>query len=259
MITKNVSYTSLKEQLVVITGGASGIGRSLVEAFYSQGARVAFLDVNEEAGTELLSSLRKNTEQRQSGLQFYPCDLCNVSALQAVMQNIEAEYGHAKVLVNNAGNDDRHLTPEVSQDYFDNCIATNFRHYFFVAQALLPGIIENGGGSIINFGSIAWKIGESDCPIYLSCKAAVHGLTRGLAREFGSQGVRVNTVLPGWVMTQRQKDLWLDEAGIAEIDRAQCLKAQLLPEDLAAMVLFLASDQSKMCTSQEFIVDGGWV
>jgi len=179
--------------------------------------------------------------------------------LRAAIAEVRARLGPIAALVNNAGNDDRHLTPEVTPEYFDGRVAVNLRHYLFAVQAVVADMAAAGGGSIVNLGSITWKVGDGDCPFYLACKAAITGLTRGLAREFGPQGIRVNTVLPGWVMTERQIKLWLTPEGEAQIARSQCLRPRLQPEDIAAMVLFLASDQARMCSSQDFIVDGGWV
>lgn len=252
-LQRSVRYHCLRGRVVLVTGGASGIGRSIVTGFAAQGARIAFLDLDESAANLTIAAC---------GLDeaiFRRCDLTDISDLKAAIAEIREKLGPIEVLVNNAGNDDRHLTRDVTSDYFDDRIAKNLKHYLFAAQAVVDDMIAQGGGSIVNLGSIAWRIGEGDCPIYLACKAAITGLTRGLAREFGKQGVRVNTVLPGWVMTERQIKLWLTPTGEAEIDRAQCLSPRLQPEDIAAMVLYLASSQARMCTSQEFIVDGGWV
>jgi len=250
---RSVRYDSLRGKVALITGGASGIGRAVVTAFAAQGAKVAFLDVDEAAAAVTIAACGDNPPL------FRRCDLTDIAALRATMSGLRATLGPVEVLVNNAGNDDRHLTRDVTPDYFDGRVAVNLRHYLFAVQSVVDDMIAAGGGSIINLGSITWKVGDGDCPIYLACKAAVTGLSRGLAREFGPHGIRVNTVLPGWVMTERQIKLWLTPAGEAEIDRAQCLKTRLQAEDIAAMILFLGSDQSRMCTSQDFIVDGGWV
>jgi NAD(P)-dependent dehydrogenase (short-subunit alcohol dehydrogenase family) len=183
----------------------------------------------------------------------------DVSALQGAINTIRDRLGPIEILVNNAARDDRHEVEAVTAAYWDERIAVNLRHQFFAAQAVYPQMKSQGGGSIINFGSISWMIGQGGMPAYTTSKAAVHGLTRGLARDFGAAGVRVNTVSPGWVMTQRQIDLWLNEDGEREIARRQCLKRKLMAADVARMVLFLAADDSAMCTSQNFIVDGGWV
>jgi len=248
-----VCYHSLRDKVVLVTGGASGIGRAIVTAFAGQGARVAFLDRDEPAARATVADCQP------APVLFQPCDLTDITALRQAVAAVRGSLGPIAVLVNNAGNDDRHQTPDVTPDYFDGRVAVNLRHYLFAVQAVVGDMAAAGGGSIVNMGSITWKVGDGDCPIYLACKAAITGLSRGLAREFGPQGIRVNTVLPGWVMTERQIKLWLTPEGEAQIARAQCLRARLQPEDIAAMVLYLASDQARMCTSQDFIVDGGWV
>jgi NAD(P)-dependent dehydrogenase (short-subunit alcohol dehydrogenase family) len=250
---QTVRYESLSDRTVLVTGGASGIGSAIVAAFAGQGARVAFLDRDTAAG--------EATAAAYGGAQvlFRRCDLTDVTALRTAIAEVQDRLGPILVLVNNAGNDDRHGTRDVSAQYFDERVAVNLRHMFFAAQAVVHGMVASGGGSIVNLGSIAWKMADGSAPVYVTCKAAVHGLTRALAREFGKQSVRVNTVLPGWVMTERQMKLWVDAAAEQEIDRAQCLPGRLMPDDIAAMVLFLASDQARMCTGQEFVVDAGWV
>lgn len=252
-LVQSVHYDSLQGKVVLVTGGASGIGRAIVTAFAAQGARVGFLDLDAAAAQTTIAACGANAPR------FWRCDLTDIAALRAAIADVRASLGPIGVLVNNAGNDDRHLTPEVTPDYFDGRVAVNLRHYLFAVQAVVADMAQAGGGSIVNMGSITWKVGDGDCPIYLACKAAITGLSRGLAREFGPQGIRVNTVLPGWVMTERQIKLWLTPEGEAQIARAQCLRPRLQPEDIAAMVLYLASDQARMCTSQDFIVDGGWV
>ena len=249
----SVRYESLRDRAILVTGGASGIGRAMVAAFVEQGARVAFLDrdkVAAEATAAACGSARA---------LFRLCDLTDIAVLKAAIAEVQEALGPVSVLVNNAGNDDRHGTRDVSSAYFDERVAVNLRHMFFAAQAVVDGMVASDGGSIVNVGSTAWKMADGSAPVYVTCKAAVHGLTRAFAREFGKQNVRVNTVLPGWVMTDRQIRLWVDAAAEQEIDRAQCLPGRLQPADIAAMVLFLASDQARMCTGQEFIVDAGWV
>lgn len=252
-LTDSVSYSSLAGRVALVTGGASGIGRAIVAALAGQGSKVVFLDRDAKAAAVAIADCAENAPL------FLPCDLTDIAALRTALQQVGDQLGPVTILVNNAGNDDRHTTASVTPAYFDDRIAVNLRHMLFAAQAVTDGMAAAGGGSIINLGSIAWKMADGGCPVYVTCKAAVHGLTRGLAREFGPAGIRVNTLLPGWVMTERQRALWVDAAAEAEIDRAQCLKPRLMPDDIAAMVLFLASDQSRMCTAQEFIVDGGWV
>ena len=248
-------YPSLRGRPVLITGGASGIGASLVSQFCRQGARVSFLDVQAEAAEALCGELGiEGAEPR-----FIRCDLRDIEALQAAVAEVTAADGDIAVLVNNAANDDRHRIEDVTAAYWDERIAVNLRHQFFAAQAVIPGMRRRGGGSIINFGSMTWHASEGGYPAYATCKAAVEGLTRSLARDLGPDRIRVNTIIPGWVMTERQMRLWLDAEGEAEIARRQCLKDKLQPDDVARMALFLAAEDSRMCTAQNFIVDAGWI
>ena len=189
---------------------------------------------------------------------FLKCDIRDIVALRQAIAEAASEVGLFNVLVNNAANDMRHNWREVEPDYWDDRMAINLRPFFFTIQAIVPMMQKLGGGSIVNFGSISWKIASGNLPAYVTAKAAVHGLTRGMARELGQTNIRVNTVLPGWVMTERQLKLWLDAEGQARIDRSQCLKGRVMPVDLARMVLFLASEDARMCSAQEFTVDGGW-
>lgn len=249
-------FPSLKGKRVFITGGGSGIGAALVSAFAEQGAHVAFVDIAVDAGNALCDRL---AAQKLVRPVFRVCDIRDIDALQAVMKGIAEEIGDIDVLVNNAGNDDRHRVEDVSVEYWDNRIAINQRPMFFTCQSVLPGMKRKGGGSIINIGSTSWHMAGGGYPVYTTAKAAVNGLTRGLARDLGPFHVRVNTVTPGWVMTERQKAMWLDEEGEKLIDRSQCLPGRVQPWHVARMVLFLAADDSAMCSAQEFIVDGGWV
>jgi NAD(P)-dependent dehydrogenase (short-subunit alcohol dehydrogenase family) len=248
-------YPSLKGRHVLITGGASGIGAALVSAFAEQGSRVGFVDVNVEAGQALCDRLAGVGLHRP---MFRNCDLRDIDALQATLAGMMEEDGDFDVLVNNAGNDDRHDLADVTPEYWDERIAINQRPMFFAIQALAPGMRRRGGGAIINFSSISWHISDAGYPVYATTKAAVLGLTRGLSRDLGKDRIRINTISPGWVMTERQKALWLDAEGEQEIDRSQHLPGRLQPWHVARMVLFLASDDAAMCTAQEFIVDGGW-
>ena len=248
-------YPSLRGRPVLITGGASGIGASLVTQFCRQGALVSFPDVQVEAAEALCRRLA----EEGTAPRFIRCDLRDVELLQAAVAEVAARDGDIAVLVNNAANDDRHRIEEVTPAHWDERIAVNLRHQFFAAQAVIPGMRRRGGGSIVNFGSMTWHASEGGYPAYATCKAAVEGLTRSLARDLGPDRIRVNTVIPGWVMTERQVRLWLDAEGEAEIARRQCLKDKLQPEDVARMALFLAADDSRMCTAQNFIVDAGWI
>lgn len=255
-IEQPASYPSLKGKSVFITGGGSGIGESLVEHFTRQGARVCFVDIAEEPSRRLVERL---AHEGHAAPHFIKCDLRDIEALRRAVGDAAGVNGPIRVLVNNAGNDDRHTTESVTVDYWDNRMQVNLRHQFFAAQAVRPQMRDAGGGSIINFGSITWLVGDPDCPAYVTAKSAIGGLTRALARELGPEKIRVNCVLPGWVMTERQVKLWLNEAGEKQIRDRQCLTEKLYAADIARMVLFLAADDSRMCTSQNYIVDGGWV
>lgn len=249
-------FPSLEGKRVFVTGGGSGIGASIVAAFAAQGARVAFVDIAHEASVSLCASL---AHAGYPAPVFRRCDITDIAALQGTMAELAGELGDFEVLVNNAASDLRHSTANVSVDYWDANIAVNQRPMFFTCQAVVPGMTRIGAGSIINISSISWHAKGAGYPVYATSKAAVVGLTRGLARELGAHGIRVNTLTPGWVMTERQLDTWVDAAAEQEIARNQCLPAKLMPRHIASMVLFLASDDGAMCTAQEFIVDGGWV
>lgn len=250
------NYPSLAGRSVFITGGGSGIGESLVRHYAQQGSAVAFVDVAEERSWALVDAIAATGAAPPV---FIACDLRDIEALQAAISTACEKNGPIAVLCNNAGNDDRHQTPDVSVAYWDDRMAVNLRHQFFAAQAVLPKMKAAGGGSIINLGSITWMVGDGDCPAYVTAKAAIYGMTRALAREFGPHNIRVNCLVPGWVMTERQLQLWVDEAGERQIAERQCLPDRLQPADIARMALFLGADDSSMCTSQQFIVDGGWV
>ncbi len=249
-------YPRLKDKTVFVTGGGSGIGAAVVECFLDQGSRVAFVDVAREASEALCVSL---ASQYGRAPLFIPCDITDIAALRNAAVRVGDELGDIAVLVNNAANDMRHDWRDVSPEYWDERMAINLRPMFFAIQAVVPQMLRLGGGSVVNFGSISWKSATGGMPAYTSAKAAVHGLTRGMARDLGQSGIRVNTVVPGWVMTERQLALWVDAEAEQTIDRMQCLRGRILPVDLARMVLFLATDDARMCTGQEFTVDGGWV
>lgn len=250
-------YPSLKGRVVLITGGASGIGANLVEAFCRQGAVVAFIDILDDCASNLLKYLE--SVGCDSFPRYYSCDLRDIPLLQRTIAHIYESLGPVGVLINNAANDERHDFRNVSVEYWDDRIAVNLRHHFFASQAVFEHMKSEGGGSIINLGSMSWYATQGGMPGYTSSKAAIEGLTRGLARDMGPFNIRVNTLVPGWVMTKRQLETCVDEKAQQTIAEAQCLKSQVMPEDISAMALFLASDDSKMCTSQHFIVDGGWV
>ena len=248
-------YGSLQGKRVFVTGGGTGIGEAIVSAFVAQGAIVAFVDIAREASEQLVARLK---DAGGAAPVFRHCDITDIPALQRTMAELAGELGDFDVLVNNAANDQRHDIADVSLDYWNERIAINQRPMFFTCQAVLPGMKKKGGGSIINFSSMSWHAKGAGYPVYATTKAAVIGLTRSLARDLGSFGIRVNTVTPGWVMTQRQIALWVNEAAEEEIKKAQCLPGKLMPDDIAAMVLFLAADDSRMCTAQDFVVDAGW-
>jgi D-xylose 1-dehydrogenase len=248
-------YPSLAGRTVLVTGGASGIGAAIVRALAGQQARVAFVDIDDEAGEALAGTLAGEGAEAM----FTRCDLTDIAALKAAVAAIADRLGPARVLVNNAANDTRHDWRTETSESWDARIAVNLKHQFFATQAVAPGMIAAGGGSIVNFGSISWRIGLGGMPAYTASKAGVEALTRSFARDLGKHRIRVNCVLPGWVMTQRQMDLWVDENAERTIAERQCLPDKIQPDDVARMVLFLASDDSAMCTSQNFVVDAGWL
>jgi NAD(P)-dependent dehydrogenase (short-subunit alcohol dehydrogenase family) len=253
---KQATYPSLVGKRVFITGGGSGIGEDMVAAFAAQGAHVAFVDIVREPSEALCERVAAGGFPRP---EFRFCDITDIHALQLTMDELAAKLGDFDVLVNNAANDQRHQTEDVTVEFYDQRIAINQRPMFFTCQSVLEGMKAKGRGSIINVSSMSYHAMNGGYPVYCATKAAVVGLTRGLARDFGAHGIRVNTLTPGWVMTQRQIDLWVDDAGKAEIKRAQCLPGLLMPHDISAMALFLASDNSAMCTGQDFVVDAGWI
>ncbi len=250
------TYPSLCDRSVLITGGGSGIGASLVEHFALQGAKVAFVDIQEEASRELVEALRSRCAYAPL---FLPCDLTDIAALQAAIALASEKCGAPRVLVNNAGSDDRHALAEVTPEYWDQRIAVNLKHQFFAAQAVAPAMQQAGGGSIINMSSIAWMIPAPKLFVYTTAKAAIVGMTRSLAHELGEAKIRVNCVLPGAILTERQRRLWMSDEYQREVLKLQCIKRHILPEDVARLVLFLAADDSEAMTNQSYIVDGGWI
>ena len=241
-------YPSLEGKHVLVTGGGSGIGAGIVEGFVRQKAEVVFLDISEDESRALADRL---------GCRFEHADLAEVDATQALIARLVAEGGGFDVLVNNAANDDRHKIADVTPAYWDDRIAVNLRHHFFCAQAVVPAMREKGAGAIVNLGSISWHLGLPDLVLYQTAKAGIEGLTRSLARELGPDRIRVTCVVPGNVRTPRQLQ-WYTPEGEAEIVSAQCLKGRLEPKDVAAMVLFLASDDARLVTGHEYFVDAGW-
>lgn len=246
-----VGYQSLRGQGVIVTGGASGIGADIVRAFAAQGCRVGFVDRMADAGRALAADL--------GGTCFFEaCDVADVAALQAAIGRLAERTGGVDVLVNNVANDERHRIDEVTPDYFDGRIAVNLRPHFFAAQVVLPSMRARGGGSIVNIGSGSWKNKTLGLAVYATAKSAMAGLTRCLARELGPDNIRVNHIVPGWVMTERQVSLWVDDAGERAMDENQCLPGRIVGQDIAHMALFLAADTSRMITAAEFVVDAGW-
>jgi D-xylose 1-dehydrogenase len=255
-MTQQTIYHDLKDKHVLVTGGGSGIGEAIVETFVHQGSAVSFIDIDTKASEALVP--------RVKGLglpapHFHPCDLRDIPALQSKISAIIAARGPITVLVNNAAHDERHTIDSVTPEYWDDRMAVNLRHHFFCAQAVWKGMADAGGGAIVNMGSVSWIIGQGGMPGYTTAKSAVQGLTRSLARDLGEHNIRVNSVLPGWIMTQRQMDLWLTPESEAELMERQCLKRKLQPDDIARVVLFFASEQSGACANQNYIADGGWV
>ncbi|MGH1415883.1 MAG: SDR family NAD(P)-dependent oxidoreductase [Pelagimonas sp.] len=244
-MTNFASYPSLAGKRIFITGGASGIGAAMVRAFTGQGAVVGFVDIADDAGQKLAV---------ECGAAFTPVDVTDTAALQAAITG----FGAVDVLVNNVANDTRHDWRLVTQDSWDAALAVNLRPAFFAIQAVAEGMMAREHGSIINFGSISWKVKFGNLPGYTTAKSAIHGLTKSFVTELGGAGVRINTVLPGWVMTERQKQEHWSEEGARMLEASQPLKGEIQPEDAAALVLFLASDDSRMCTGQDFTIDGGW-
>ncbi len=246
------SYPSLKDAVVFVTGGASGIGEQVVRAFAGQGSKVGFIDLDRERSEALVGELGGGAE-----IHFEACDLRDIDALLRAFKGLEAAFGDAAVLVNNAARDDRHGWEDVTSDYYDERIATNLKHMFFAIQAVAPGMIRQGKGSIVNFGSNSWWQASGGMPVYTSAKAAVHGMTRSFARDLGPHRIRVNTVVPGWVMTERQKELWVTPEKLEQHLARQCLPDPIDPVYLARMVLFLASDDAAMCSANNYMVEAG--
>lgn len=249
------TYPSLVGKTVVVTGGGSGIGAAMVTAFARQGARVFFLDVAEQDAQDLAASLR----DAQYPPAFFYCDLRNTDAIDSTFAKIDALAGPIEVLVNNAANDDRHEVGSVTSQYWDERIAVNLRHQFFCAQAAAASMQQHGrGGAILNFGSISWHLALPELSIYMTAKAGIEGMTRGLARDLGQFGIRVNCIVPGAVRTPRQMKLWQSPESEAQLLAAQCLHERIDPEHVARMALFLASDDGARCSGREYFVDAGW-
>ncbi len=247
-------YPSLAGRPVVISGGATGIGEGLVRAFAAQGSKVGFVDIAVAAGEALQAELAADGRS----VRFIQCDVTDVVAYQAAIADFAATHGPCGVLVNNAANDQRHKWNEITPEVWEAGLAVNLRHSFFAAQAVIPGMIAMSGGSIINLGSFSWMIMLSELSPYTASKAGVHGLSRSLAKELGQHSIRVNTLVPGWTMTERQLTRWVGDEQSRLIDASQALKGRVYPADIARMALFLGADDSRMISGQDFLVDGGW-
>lgn len=250
---KAAIYPSLTGKRVIVSGGGSGIGAAIVEAFHGQGAHVAFVDIDTASGEALAARLSQGAGRPI----FSPCDITDCEAYAATLADLAKQLGGCDVLINNAANDDRHAIADVTPAHWDRNMAVNLKHQFFAAQAVAPMMMQAGGGSIVNLGSISWHLGLEDLVLYQTAKAAIEGLTRSLARELGRKNIRVNTIVPGNVQTPRQMQ-WYTPEGEAEIVAAQCLDGRIQPVDIAAMALFLASDDSRFCTAHNYWVDAGW-
>ena len=249
-------YPSLRNKAVLVTGGATGIGASIVEAFSSQHANVVFLDIQNGPAEQLI--LRLQGEGIKAP-RYHSCDLTDIPALQQTINSILGDLGAVDILVNNAANDTRHSIDEVTSEFWDRAIAVNLKSQFFMAQAVIPAMKKNQRGSIINMSSICWMIPSTGMPVYVTAKAAIVGMTRTLAHELGADNIRVNCVLPGAILTERQKQLWFTPAYEEEVLRSQAIKKMISPEEVARLVLFLAADDSAAITNQSYVIDGGWV
>ncbi len=248
------NYPSLAGRTVFVTGGSSGIGGDIVVAFARQGAKVGFTGRNADAAAKVIAAASAVGPVPL----FLKSDASDVAALQQAIQTVASEFGDIRVLVNNVANDERHDFMKVTPDDFDWRVSINLRPHFFAAQAVAEGMKRLGGGAIVNLGSTSWKIKGKGYPVYATCKSATVGLTRSLARELGEHRIRVNTLTPGWVMTDKQLEQWVDDAGERAMAENHCLPGRILGEDVANMALFLSADDSGMVTAQDFVVDAGW-
>ena len=249
----DATYPSLRDAVVLVTGGATGIGAAIVRAFAGQGARVGFVDFDEAAAADLVAEL----DGGGATIRFAAADLREIDELKGAFAALDAQLGPAEVLVNNAARDDRHGWEDVTPAYYDERIATNLRHMFFAIQAVAPAMIAAGKGAIVNMGSNSWWEAVGGMPVYTTAKSAVHGMTRAFARDLGRHRIRVNTVVPGWVMTERQQQLWVTPEALERHLGKQCLPDPIAPVDVARMVLFLASDDAAMCTANNYMVEAG--
>jgi NAD(P)-dependent dehydrogenase (short-subunit alcohol dehydrogenase family) len=249
---QNAIYPSLKDKVVFISGGASGIGESIVRHFAGQGCKVGFVDIADAAAKALIADIGAGAR-----LHYEHCDVTDIDELKRAIAAVRKALGPITILVNNAAHDQRHAIDDVTPEFWDNRIAINVRHQFFAAQAIYPDMKAAGGGAIVNYSSSAWLTGAANLAAYSTSKAGVLGLTKSLARDLGVHNIRVNAIIPGWIMTKRQLELWLTPEAEKNLMERQCLKHKLMPADCARMTLFLASDDASGLTSQNFVVDGG--
>jgi D-xylose 1-dehydrogenase len=248
-------YPDLANKAVIVTGGATGIGEAIVRAFVRQDCKVGFIDLQADVGHDLAKALKAGGGQGH----FVHADLTDVAAIKNAVGDIRRAFGPIDILINNAAHDERHATQSVTSDYFDEKIAINLKHAFFAAQAVLPDMVEKQAGAIVNFSSISWMASMGGMAVYTAAKSAMLGLTRSLARDYGAHNIRVNAIAPGWILTDRQKKLWVTPEGEQTMLEAQCLKRWLMPEEIAKFAIFLASEEASACTGQHYVVDGGWV
>ena len=251
-----VKYYDLENKRVFVTGGGSGIGASIVEHFCEQKAEVHFIDINEDESNKLISECKN---KNFSVPNFTNCDLLNIKELQSTISKIISEKGPIEILINNAANDERHKIEDVTEEFWNDRMNINLRHYFFTVQSVREAMIKNNGGVIVNIGSASWMIGQGGMAAYTAAKSGVVGLTRSFARDLGEYNIRVNSVVPGWTITQRQLEKWLTPESEAEMMKKQCIKKRLMPSDIAKAVLFFSSNQSSGCTNQSYVVDNGWL
>ncbi len=249
-------YFDLKNKRVFITGGGSGIGASIVEHFCEQNSEVYFVDINVKESNKLISDIKNKKFKIPT---FIECDLLNIKKLQDIISKIISEKGPIDILINSAANDERHNIDDVTEEYWNERMNINLKHYFFTVQSVKKAMIKNKGGVIVNIGSASWMIGQGGMAAYTAAKSGVVGLTRSFARDLGEFNIRVNSVVPGWIMTERQIEKWLTPESEKELMKSQCLKRKLVPADVARAVLFFSSNESSACTNQSYIVDGGWI
>ena len=251
-----VKYFDLENKRVFITGGGSGIGASIGEHFCEQNSEVYFIDINEESSNKLVSKCKN---KKLAIPNFIKCDLLNIKELQNTISKIISEKGPIEILINNAANDERHKIEDVTEEFWNNRMNINLRHYFFTVQSVREAMIKNNSGAIVNIGSASWMIGQGGMAAYTAAKSGVVGLTRSFARDLGEYNIRVNSVVPGWTITERQLEKWLTPESEADMMKKQCIKKRLMPSDISKAVLFFSSDQSSGCTNQSYVVYNGWL